>query len=282
MKLYVINAENWKIDGGVSFGVVPKTIWNNLYPADDRNLINISSRCLLIEENSRLILIDTGMGNKRDEKYYSYRYLFGNDSLEKNIKKYGFSFDDISDVIFTHLHDDHVGGSVKYNERNDLELVFKNADFWVTKDQWNWAVHPNKRESASYFKDNFIPLLQSGKLHFIENQVKFYENIYLRIYNGHTQGQIIPMINYNGKIIVFMADFIPSAAHIPLPYIASVDIQPLITLKEKEIFLNEAVSKNYILFFEHDYYNECCTVKNTEKGIRCDKCFNLSYVLNEG
>jgi glyoxylase-like metal-dependent hydrolase (beta-lactamase superfamily II) len=281
MNLYVIKAENWKIDGGASFGVVPKTIWGKFIPSDENNLINSCSRCLLIKDNSKLILIDTGMGNKQSEKFYGYLHLFEDNNLENAFSKNGFSFDDVSDVIFTHLHYDHCGGGVKYNkDKTETQLVFKNATYWCSKAQWDWAVNPNAREKASYFKENFLPVMEKKHLKFINDEVNFKSNIYLKIYNGHTQGQIIPMIRYKGKIIVFVSDFIPSVAHIPLPYIPSYDIQPLISLKEKEDFLNKAADKGFILFFEHDYYNECCTVKHTEKGVRVKDIFTLKQYFD--
>ena len=207
------------------------------------------------------------------------KYFFGDNELKKNIKKLGFSLDEITDVIITHLHDDHIGGAVEYNKNKELEIVFKNADFWISKQQWDWAVNPNKREVAAYFPENFMPLKKSGRLHLINEENEYIENIYFKIYNGHTQGQIIPVITYKNKKIIFMADFIPSVFHIPIPYVAAVDIQPLLSLKEKEEFLNQAVENGYILFFEHDYYHECCSLKHSKKGIVMDKHFLLKNLI---
>ena len=279
MNLFTVRARDWKVDGGASFGVVPKTIWRKYCDADKDNLIKCSNRLLLIKNNDKLVLIDTGFGNKRDEKYYSYKYFFGDNELKKNIKKLGFSLDEITDVIITHLHDDHIGGAVEYNKNKELEIVFKNADFWISKQQWDWAVNPNKREVAAYFPENFMPLKKSGRLHLINEENEYIENIYFKIYNGHTQGQIIPVITYKNKKIIFMADFIPSVFHIPIPYVAAVDIQPLLSLKEKEEFLNQAVENGYILFFEHDYYHECCSLKHSKKGIVMDKHFLLKDII---
>jgi len=269
MKLYPLICENWKMDGGACFGVVPKSIWQKLYPADENNMINLVSRSLLIETENRKILIDTGMGNKQDEKYFSYFHLFGNNSLEKSLSAIGCAPDDITDVVFTHLHFDHCGGAVKYNNSKTLlELTFKNAIHWCSTAQWQWATKPNAREKASYFNENYIPILESGKLRFIDVEGELYSGINLKFVNGHTDGQMIPMIKYNNNTIVFMADFIASLGHIPISYIPSFDTRPLLSMQEKEAFLTEAVKNNYILFFEHDYYNECCTLQNTIKGIR--------------
>ncbi len=277
MQIYTIRAENFKMDGGACFGVVPKSIWSKYVEPDENNMIKASNRCLLVKTEKKLILFDCGMGNKQDQKYFDNFYVFGPETLENSIKKLGFSFDGITDVVFTHLHFDHCGGAVRYAdaEKTKTELVFKNAFYHCSKAQWNWAVEPNAREKASYFRENFIPILESGKLHLIDNELEFGKNIHFRFFNGHTEGQIVPIIDYNGNKIVFAADFIASSAHVPLAYIPSYDVQPLISLKEKENFLKEAVSNNYILVFEHDYDNEACTLKQTEKGIRVNEIFNL-------
>ncbi len=280
MKIHTIIAENWKMDGGVAFGVVPKTIWKKLAEPDEFNLVKITSRSLLIETENRLILIDTGMGRKQNERYYSYRFLFGEDNFEKSFQKLGYRFDDVTDVVFTHLHDDHCGGAVINGEDGNPELVFKNAIHYCSNEQWEWANNPNKREIGSFFKRNFLPIMESGQLKLIEGTGEFCKGISFRMMNGHTQGLIIPVIEHDGKTFVFMSDFIPSAAHIPIPFIASVDIQPLIALKEKEAFLNEAAEKGYILIFEHDYDIESCTVSNTDKGVRVDKSLNLQEILS--
>jgi len=279
MEIKQIIAENWKMDGGVAFGVVPQTIWKKLVEPDENNLVKITSRCLLAKIDERLLLIDTGMGNKQNEKYYGYRFLFGEENLASSFEKAGYSFDDVTDVIFTHLHEDHCGGAVKHDDEGIPELVFRNAKHYVSKEHWEWANNPNKREIGSFFKENFIPIREADQLSLLEKEGEFCEGISFRIVNGHTQGMIIPFIEYNGKTLVFLADFIPSAAHIPIPFIASVDIQPLIALKEKEVFLNEAADKGYYLIFEHDYFIECCTVAHTDKGVRVDKSFKLEEIL---
>lgn len=289
MQLYSIETENFKLDGGAMFGVVPKSIWNKLNPADENNMCNWAMRCLLIEEGNKLILVDTGIGNKQDEKFFSYYYLNGNNTLEKSLAKYGFSKDDITDVILTHLHFDHCGGSV---ERVGEKLIpaFKNATYWSNEMHWQWATQPNAREKASFLKENILPMQESGQLKFIAtptnnleqtNQLgtsQFSENISIRFVNGHTEMMMLPQINYKGKTVVYMADLLPSAAHIPLPYVMAYDMFPLTTLQEKKSFLQEAVQNNYTLVFEHDVTNECCTLVQTEKGIKPHSFFKLSEV----
>ena len=283
MKLYPIETGKFKLDGGAMFGVVPKILWQKVYPADENNLIKMSMRSLLVDNGKQRILIDTGMGDKQSEKFFSFLHLFGDETLEKSLAGFGYSPEDITDVVMTHLHFDHCGGGVKYDQnRTKLELSFKNAKYWVTKGQWDTALHPNKREGATYFKDNYIPLQENGRLNLIEEDTELYPGFKVRIFNGHTDGQIIPLINYDGKTIVFMADLLPFISHINLVWIMSYDIQPLITLEEKQKFLEEAVKENYILFFQHDFYNESCTVKLTPKGIKPDRIFPLSEMLKLG
>ncbi len=277
MKLHAVNAENWKMDGGAVFGVVPRSIWQKLYPADENNLLPMKSRCLLIEVDDRRILIDTGMGRKQNEKYYKYKYLFGTDDLVLNISKLGYMPEEITDVIFTHLHDDHVGGATGYSETGELGFAFPQAMHYVSREQYEWAENPNPREAASYFDINYEPLNKAGRLKLLEREQRdFFPKIDLRFFDGHTRGQMIPVIDTPKGKVAFMADFIPSAAHIPLPYVASVDVEPLKALKEKEDFLKEALTGNYTLFFEHDYYNECCKLKETPKGIRMKEAFEIS------
>ena len=280
MRIHPVIAENWKMDGGAAFGVVPQTIWTKLIEPDEKNMIPITTRCLLVEENDRKILFDVGMGNKQADKYYSFRYIFGDCSLEKSLAEVGLTRDDITDVVFTHLHDDHCGGAVELDASGNPQLVFKNAKHHVSKAQWEWANHPNSREIGSFFKINFKPIEEAGKLNLIEKPGKFTENIELFQVNGHTQGQMVPKIRYNDLTFVFMADFIPLVANIPLPFVPSVDIQPLITLNEKEAFLKEAVENNYHLIFEHDLKNECCKLVQTEKGVRAGEVFKLKEILN--
>ena len=277
MKIHKIDAEGWKMDGGAGFGLVPKTIWSKKYPADELNYIKMSTRLLLIETGDRKVLVDTGMGNKRGEKYYSFKYIFDSISLEDALAKEGFKPEDITDVFLTHLHDDHVGGAVRKNGE-DLELVFPNATHWLSEEQFHWAINPNKREAGTYFKDNFLPIQEAGKLKLVTEDGEHIPGIEFRLYNGHTQGQMLPFVKYKDKTIVFMADFIPFVASIPLPYVASVDVQPLITMDEKEAFLNEAAEKNYYLFFEHDFYNELCTVESTFKRVVLKDVYKLEDI----
>jgi glyoxylase-like metal-dependent hydrolase (beta-lactamase superfamily II) len=233
-------------------------------------------RCLLIEEADRLILVDTGMGDKQDAKFFSHYYLSGDDSLMRSLNKKGFSADDITDVILTHLHFDHCGGAV-IRENDTLLPAFKNATYWSNKKHWDWAVNPNEREKASFLKENILPLQESGQLKFIDtiNGVQFSDDISIRFAYGHTEAMMLPQIRYRDRTIIYMADLLPSSGHIPLPYVMAYDMFPLITLKEKKLFLEEACRNNYILYFEHDPVNECCTLHNTEKGIRADRVFSL-------
>jgi len=278
--LYSILTGNLKLDGGAMFGVVPKVIWNKLYPCDENNLCNWSMRCLLIIEGDRKILIDTGIGDKQSEKFFANYYLNGSDSLDASLAKAGYSKDDITDVILTHLHFDHCGGAVMWNEeRTDYLPAFKNATYHISRQQWEWATHPNNREKASFLKENILPIKEKAKLHLIESDEELFPGVSVRLFHGHTDGQMIPFIRYNGKTIVYMADVMPSVAHIPLPYVMSYDTRPLITLKEKEVFLKEAVRNNYLLFFEHDLYHECCTVIETDKGYRMKESYNLADYL---
>jgi glyoxylase-like metal-dependent hydrolase (beta-lactamase superfamily II) len=247
---------------------------------NENNMLPVSCRCLLVRDGERLILIDTGVGNKQKGKFVEHLYLFGDDTLEGSFAKHGIKPEQVTDVVLTHLHYDHVGGGVKYNsDGTGFELTFPNANYWVSKAQWEWAMNPNAREGASYFKENFLPIFESGKLNFIEKEQDFTDHIYLKIYNGHTDGQIIPMVSHKGRTIVFMADFIFTPFNIPLPYVPSYDTRPLLTMKEKAEFLESAVEHHYILFFEHYYLNEACTVTRTGKGIRADKTGSLNELL---
>lgn len=281
MTLHVINTGYFKLDGGAMFGVVPKSIWNKLNPADDNNMCSWALRCLLIEEGDRLILIDNGIGNKQSDKFFSYYYLHGEDSLDKSLKSAGFSRDDVTDVILTHLHFDHCGGSVIFNSEGKAELNFKNARYWSNKDHWNWATNPNPREKASFLKENILPIQEQGHLNFIDpfedSPFKFIRFFFA---DGHTEKQMIPIINYNGKTVVFTADLLPSAGHIPLPYVMAYDVRPLVTMHEKEKFLKDAVDHDYILFLEHDPKNECCTVQQSEHGIRLKDTFRLNEIAD--
>ena len=285
MKIYPIEAGNFKLDGGAMFGVVPKTIWNKTNPADENNLIDIAARCMLVEDGNRLILIDTGMGNKQSEKFFSYYSLWGNESLDKSLAKHGFHRDDVTDVFMTHLHFDHCGGSVNWNQdKTGYEVAFKNAKFWTNDNHWDWATKPNAREKASFLSENILPMQESGQLNFIQRpngDFGFSKEMNFDIFyvDGHTEKMMIPHIKYKDKTIVFMADLLPSTGHIPLAYVMGYDTRPLITLTEKEKFMNEAAEKNYVLFLEHDNYNECCTVQQTEKGVRLKESFSLKEIL---
>ena len=281
MRLHVINTGNLKLDGGAMFGVVPKVMWSKLYPCDENNLCNWSMRCLLVEDGDRKVLIDCGIGNKQSEKFFSNYYLNGDDSLEKSLAAAGFTADDITDVILTHLHFDHCGGAVKWNpEHTDYIPAFKNATYWTSRQQWEWATSPNNREKASFLKENILPIKEKGKLNLVENETEIIPGIRIRLFFGHTEGQAIPMIKYGDRTVVYMADLLPSAAHIPLPYVMSYDTRPLITLEEKEIFMKEAAKNGYILFLEHDILNECCTVQETEKGVRVKETLPLAAALS--
>jgi glyoxylase-like metal-dependent hydrolase (beta-lactamase superfamily II) len=278
MNLYTINSGYFKLDGGAMFGVVPKSIWNKLNPADENNLCAWAMRLLLIEDEDRLILVDTGIGNKQSEKFFSHYYLHGDDTLEKSLAGYGFSKDGITDVFLTHLHFDHCGGAIE-RVGDKLLPTFKNATYWSNTKHWQWATEPNAREKASFLKENILPIQESGQLKMIDEQVsQLTNNISVRFANGHTEAMMLPVINYNGKTIVYMADLLPSVAHIPLPYVMAYDMFPLTTLQEKESFLNEALQNNYILYLEHDPSIECCTLQQTEKGIRVKDTFKLDGI----
>jgi glyoxylase-like metal-dependent hydrolase (beta-lactamase superfamily II) len=280
MKLFAIETGNLKLDGGAMFGVVPKVMWNKLYPADENNLCNWIMRCLLIDTGDRRILIDNGIGDKQDENFFRNYYLNGDYSLESSLAKYGYTTSDITDVILSHLHFDHCGGTIKWNkDRTAYEPAFVNASFHISRRQWEWATDPNNREKASFLKENILPIKESGRLRLIENDTELFTGISVRLFDGHTDGQILPVIRMGNKTIVYMADLIPSAAHVPVPYVMSYDTRPLLTMQEKETFLEEAVSNYYILFFEHDLYNECCTLHKTPKGVRIKETMTLMEAL---
>ena len=308
MKLYTINTGYFKLDGGAMFGVVPKSIWNKLNPSDENNMCSWALRCLLIEDEGRLILIDNGMGDKQDAKFFGHYYLHGDDTLDKSLTQHGFTKDDITDVFLTHLHFDHCGGSI-IREGDKLIPAFKNATYWSNEPHWKWATEPNDREKASFLKENILPIQESGRLKFLNvsskssllntgatadfqltthaSQLTPHESplttyispvtphLSFFAMGGHTNCMMLPKINYNGKTIVFMADLLPSVAHIPLPYVMAYDMFPLTTLKEKKLFLAEAQQNNYVLFFEHDPLIECCNLQMTEKGIRVKETFKL-------
>jgi glyoxylase-like metal-dependent hydrolase (beta-lactamase superfamily II) len=294
MNLYTINTGYFKLDGGAMFGVVPKSIWNKINPADENNMCSWALRCLLIEDNKQLILIDTGMGDKQDAKFFGHYYLHGHDTLEKSLAKYGFHRDDITDVILTHLHFDHCGGSI-IREGNKLVPAFKNAVYRSNEFHWDWAVNPNEREKASFLKENILPIKESGQLKMVKGvpivtgssivnekplviPSDIIPDLSFRIVNGHTQSMMLPQVKYKNKTIVYMADLLPSQGHIPIPYIMAYDMFPLTSLNEKKSFLQEALQNDYILFFEHDPVYECCNLQQTERGIRPKDFFKLNEV----
>jgi glyoxylase-like metal-dependent hydrolase (beta-lactamase superfamily II) len=285
MKLYPIETGNFKLDGGAMFGVVPKSIWNKTNPADDNNLIDIAARCLLIEDGDRLILIDTGMGNKQSDKFFGYYSLWGSHSLDKSLAKYGFHRDDITDVFMTHLHFDHCGGSIQWNKnRTGYEPAFKNAVFWSNENHWQWATEPNAREKASFLKENIIPMQESGQLRFVQRPeedflVKSELGFGILFVDGHTEKQMIPHIQYQDKTIVFCADLLATAGHIPIPYVMGYDTRPLLTMPEKTTFMNAAAENNYYLFLQHDAHNEIIRVEKTERGVRLKDAFSADEIL---
>ncbi len=279
MKLHALNTGMFKLDGGAMFGVVPKTLWQKTNPADEYNMCTWAMRSMLIEDGNKLILIDAGIGDKQSEKFFSHYFLHGDDSLHGNLKKLGFHADDITDVFLTHLHFDHCGGAINRVGEDQFAPAFKNATFWSNEKHWQWATVPNAREKASFLSENILPIQESGQLKFIERTGNFTENVFENIdvffADGHTESQMIPHIQYKGRTIVFMADLLPSVGHIPLPYVMGYDTRPLITLDEKGKFLKRAADENFVLFLEHDGVNQCCTLQNTEKGIRLAETFNL-------
>ncbi len=280
MKLYTINTGYFKLDGGAMFGVVPKSIWNKLNPADENNLCTWAMRCLLIEDGSRLILVDTGIGNKQDAKFFGHYYLHGEDTLDRSLARYGFHRNDITDVLLTHLHFDHVGGAIVI-EQNKMAPAFRNATYWSNEQHWQWATKPNDREKASFLKENIQPIQDSGRLKFIpvKEDISFSDHVTIRFVNGHTHAMMLPQINnYEGRTLVYVADLLPSAGHIPIPYVMAYDMFPLTTLQEKKAFLQEALQNNFILFFEHDPLYECCTLQMTERGIRMKETFKLDEI----
>jgi prepilin-type processing-associated H-X9-DG protein len=287
MQLYPIETGNFKLDGGAMFGVVPKTLWTRTNPADSNNMIDIAARSLLIEDGERLILVDTGLGNKQSDKFFGYYYLWGDHTLDKSLNKAGFHRDEVTDVFMTHLHFDHCGGSVQWNaDRTGYEPAFKNAVFWTNEEHWQWATKPNAREKASFLKENLLPMQESGQLRFVNrNGSNFVEKSELGFnilfVDGHTEKQMLPHIEYQGKTVVFTADLVPTVGHIPLPYVMGYDTRPLLTLNEKAGFLKKAAEKEYILFFEHDAHHELCTLQQTEKGVRLNSILKFDDVFSK-
>lgn len=277
MKLYSIDTGYFKLDGGAMFGVVPKSIWQRTNPADANNLCTWANRLLLIEDGKRLTLVDTALGDKQDDKFFGHYYLHGDDTLDKSLAKYGFHRDDITDVFLTHLHFDHCGGAIA-REGDKLIPAFKNAHFWSNEKHWDWAINPNPREKASFLKENILPIQESGQLNFLKEGEAYDTDIAIRYAFGHTEAMMLPQITYKGKTILYMADLLPSVGHIPLPYVMSYDVRPLTTMEERQSYWQEIVEKEYILFFEHDAVNECCTLQHTEKGVRVKDIFKFSEI----
>ncbi|WP_010182758.1 MBL fold metallo-hydrolase [Aquimarina agarilytica] len=286
MKIYPVEAGNFKLDGGAMFGVVPKSLWQKTNPADADNLIDIAARCLLVETSGKLILVDTGMGNKQSDKFFSYYKRWGNHTLEKSITSLGFGLNDITDVFLTHLHFDHVGGATISNKSTSLiEPLFNQAIYWTNKLHWEWATRPNAREKASFLSENLLPLQQSGQLDFLDIAAKNYSMdtqlpFSICFIDGHTEKQMLPILQYQNKTIVFMGDLLPTAGHIPLPYIMGYDTRPLLTLNEKAEFLTKAADNNWYLFLEHDAHNEIITVEHTEKGVRLKNTYTFNELFN--
>ena len=283
MKIHVIDTGNFKLDGGAMFGVVPKSLWQKTNPADEQNMCSWAMRCLLIEDGNRLMLIDTGIGDKQTEKFFAHYYLYGSASLSRSLHQLGFHEDQITDVFLTHLHFDHCGGAIAWNDsKSAYRPVFKNAKYWSNEQHWQWATVPNSREKASFLSENILPIQESGQLAFIDRKENLtqavFPNMDVLFVDGHTDSMMLPHISYKGKTIVFMADLLPSVGHIPLPYVMGYDTRPLITMEEKARFLDKAAAESYILFMEHDSVNECCTVMATEKGVRLKDTFSFSEI----
>ena len=276
MKLFAIETGNLMLDGGAMFGVVPKSLWKSKYPSNEQNLINLCMRCLLIDEGERKILVDCGMGNTMPESLLKHYFVNGTDNLNASLAAHGYSPNDITDVVFTHLHFDHCGGAVTKHDDGSLHLTFPNAQYWVGKEHWNSVQKPNRRERPSFLKDNIEPLRESGKLNFVETTTQITPHVELRLFSGHTAGQIMPVVAYRNTFVAYCGDVIPTSAHIPVSFVCGYDIHPLLTMKETEEFLNEAAEKSMILFFEHDTQVECCTVKQSEKGVVMDRAFELN------
>jgi glyoxylase-like metal-dependent hydrolase (beta-lactamase superfamily II) len=299
MQLYTIETGFFKLDGGAMFGVVPKSIWSKFHPSDEQNLCSWALRCLLIESGGRLILVDNGIGDKQDAKFMGHYYLYGEDTLDKSLAKHGFHRDDITDVLLTHLHFDHCGGSI-VREGDRLVPAFKNALYWSNEPHWKWATEPNEREKASFLKENILPIRESGQLRFIGSPKAptgsfsstrnpnapldlvssgIIPELSIRLVYGHTEAMMIPQISYKGRTVVYVADLLPSIGHLPIPYVMAYDMFPLTTLQEKRSFLKEAAAGDYTLFFEHDPVNECCTLQATDKGVRVKNVFKSAEII---
>ena len=280
MELYAIETGIIKFDGGSMFGIIPRVIWQELYPSDKRHYCHWAMRCLLVVDGDRKILIDTGIGTKQSKNFLRYYTEKSEHTLEKSLNEAGFSFEEITDVVLTHLHFDHCGGCIKYDDNKELVPVFPNATIHTSRQQWNWAQSPNERENPSFLQENIYPIEQSGKLQLFDNEQELFPDFQVNLYNGHTDGQVIPHIKVNASTLVFCADLFPSTAHLPLPYIMAYDTRPLLTIEDKKRFFKEALEHDYVLFFEHDLYTECCTIMETEKGIGVKETFTLKEFMN--
>jgi glyoxylase-like metal-dependent hydrolase (beta-lactamase superfamily II) len=279
MELYTIDCGNMMVDGGALFGVIPKTMWQKRYKCNEDNLCNIAIRSLLVVDGDRKILIDTGCGNKQDDTFFKYHYLNGDGDLVKSLDKNGFKPEDITDIIHTHLHFDHCGGTLQYDENRDIVPTFPNANIWVSESQWKWAINPNRREAPAFPKENIQPMVHTQKLHLVQAESELFPNIYVLFANGHTRGQMIPIIDYNGKKIVYVADLIPTMANVPLSFISAYDLFQLDVIEEKQKILDVAVENDMVLFFEHDIDTECCTLQKTPKGVQVKESFDLNVIL---
>ena len=280
MKIHTLDTGLFKLDGGAMFGVVPKAMWQKLNPPDANNMCTWAMRCLLIEDDNRLVLIDNGIGEKQDEKFRGHFYLHGDNSLEKSLRRLGFTSSDVTDVFLTHLHFDHCGGSVARRPDGTLQTAFANATYWSNAAHWAWAIHPNAREKASFLRENILPIQESGQLRFIDpvagvpDALPQFSDILFA--DGHTEKMMVPVMKYKGRTLAYMADLLPSTAHIPLPYVMSYDVRPLLTLGEKEAVLRRAAEENWVLLLEHDSLNEACTVQLTDKGVRLGETLRVS------
>jgi glyoxylase-like metal-dependent hydrolase (beta-lactamase superfamily II) len=283
MKLHRIETGNFMLDGGAMFGVVPKALWERTNPADEKNRIKMAARSLLIEDGDRLILIDTGMGNKQSDKFFGHYALWGNHNLDNSLKAAGFHRDDITDVFLTHLHFDHCGGAIQFSRSGALEPAFKNAHFWSHKNHWDWASNPNSREKASFLSENILPIIESGQLKLLketDRQITTPLGFDVLLMDGHTEKQMLPLIEYKGKTIVFAADLIPTVGHLPIPYVMGYDTRPLLTLEEKSSFLKRALEDDFLLYLEHDPDNELISLEQTPKGVRCKESFLFDASFN--
>jgi glyoxylase-like metal-dependent hydrolase (beta-lactamase superfamily II) len=279
MKLRLFNIANFKVDGGAMFGVVPKTLWSRVCPADENNLIVLTLNSLVFETDGHVILVDTGWGDKQDDKFFRHVHLHSGEGLLGGLAKRGYTPEDITDIVLTHLHADHCGGCVKKNQDNSgYELVFPEAAYHVSRTQWEWASKNNLREEDSFLEENILPIADSGRLNLVDEEGELFSGFSVRICYGHTPGLMIPVINYKGKTLVYTGDLIPTVAHLPLIWNMSYDIESLKTIDEKSSLLEEALANNYILVFQHDEHIECCTLEMTSKGIRAKNKFNLSEI----